>query len=368
MKELSPSKYSLIQSLVRGFEYSLSLRAAIQGLSPGRIFVDNEESPRTMLALTVEGYLLGGDDSDPAVINSLRDFLKEKIFSGEIYINGDASMSLAVHPQTWENRLPELIPTHEVEKLDRYHYLCHALKLDWRTNLPDGYQIHRVDREILSGDSYIFSEGVRGWMDIEEIWGDQDNFLDQGMSYVAELDGVIVSWCTPDCAAGEQIDIGIYTDPEHRQRGLAASVVAATVEGCFTHGYKNIGWHCNVDNIPSWKTAEKVGFVRNREYAYYYYMYDPIDHLAELGWYHYRKGQFSRTITYYEQVFSQRNENPDYYYHLTASACAKIKDRECAIKYLRAAMENGWKHIEWTKQQDEFINLLQDEDWQKIIY
>jgi len=53
--ELTPDQFAGVHSLFAGFDYSLSLQAAIVGVNPGRIFVDDVENPRTGLALTVEG-------------------------------------------------------------------------------------------------------------------------------------------------------------------------------------------------------------------------------------------------------------------------------------------------------------------------
>ena len=133
--------------------------------------------------------------------------------------------------------------------------------------------------------------------------------------------------------------------------------MAATVEHCLSDGFSAVGWHCNEGNVASWKTAEKVGFIQNREYAYYYYMYDQIDHLAELGWYHYRQRNYRQTVQYYEQVFAQRANNPDYYYHLTASAWALLGNREQTLKYLSAAVDHGWANAEFTGEQEEFEML-----------
>jgi tetratricopeptide (TPR) repeat protein len=203
-------------------------------------------------------------------------------------------------------------------------------------------------------------------MDIEEMWGTEENFLAKGASFAALYEGKVVAWCTPDCVAGDQIDVGIFTHPDHRRKGLAAATVAATAEHCLGHGFRAIGWHCNADNVASWKTAERVGFERNCEYAYYYYIYDPIDHLAELGWYYYRRGEYAKTVEYYARVFTQREDNPDYYYHLLASAYAHLGDPEKASEYLVAALEHGWKHLDWTRGQPEFA-LLADGEWSAIL-
>jgi RimJ/RimL family protein N-acetyltransferase len=276
-------------------------------------------------------------------------------------------MSLAVYPETWEAMLPQLIPTHEMERIERYHYLCRAVKFDWHNHLPEGYTVCRVDRTLLADPDVVFPDAVREWMDIGEIWWTEENFLSKGVSFVVLHEDQGVAWCTPDCVAADRIDVGVITDRAHRRRGLAAVAVAATVEHCLSHGFSAVGWHCNAANVGSWKTAEKVGFERKREYAYYYYMYDPVDHLAELGWYFYQRGEYGKTVQYYEQVFSLRDENPDYYYHLVASAWALLGNREKALEYLLVALDHGWTNVEWTKQQKEFAILHSTPEWNAIL-
>lgn len=367
MQELKSNEFEKVRSLFQGFDYSLSIIAAIEGNNPGRIFVDDVNRPHTALALTVEGYLLAGEDKNQTTNDALKRLISKKIFTGEIFVNGDWSMSLAVHPDRWETKLPELIPSHEVEKSPRYHYLCKAVDFDWRGNLPEGYSVRIVDQSVLNEEGVVFSESVREWMDIEEMWWTEENFLSKGISFVVLFQNEVVAWCTPDCVAGDQMDVGVFTHPDHRRKGLASIVVAATVEHCLKNGYNAVGWHCNTDNIASWKTADKVGFERNRDYVYYYYVYDLVDHLAELGWYYYRREEYSKTVEYYEQVFSQRNENPDYYYHLAASAWAILKNKEKALYYLKTAVELGWSHAAWTKQQSEFSILHGMPEWDAIL-
>jgi RimJ/RimL family protein N-acetyltransferase len=367
LQESKSDEFERVRSMFQVFDYSLSINAAIDGNNPGRIFVDDMYRPRTAFALTVEGYLLTGDDSNHEIVGALSYLFKEKIFTGEVFVNGDWSMSLAIHPETWEAKLPKLIPTHEVEKVDRYHYLCNTLKFDWRKNTPEEYKVCRVDRALLNDAEIVFSDTMRDWMDVKEMWWTEENFLSKGVSFVVLFESEGVAWCTPDCVAGDRIDVGVITYPMHRRRGLASLAVAATVEHCLHIGYNAVGWHCNSENVGSWKTAEKVGFERNREYTYYYYVYDTIDHLAELGWYYYRHGEYSKTVEYYDQVFTLRDENPDYYYHLVASAWAILKDKEKALSYLQAAADHGWSHAGWTKQQEEFSILHDTPEWKAVL-
>ena len=96
--------------------------------------------------------------------------------------------------------------------------------------------------------------------------------LFQGFDYSLSIHAAIEGNNPGRIFVDDAIDVGIITHPAHRRRGLAAVAVATTVEHCLSHGFSTVGWHCNADNVGSWKTAEKVGFERNREYAYYYYI------------------------------------------------------------------------------------------------
>jgi RimJ/RimL family protein N-acetyltransferase len=367
MIELAPEDFHTVEAIFNPFTYSLSIRATIEGNNPGRIFVDQTQQPQTALALTVEGYLLAGQVNNPETNHSLRQLLLNRIFSGELSINGNWSMSLAIHPYTWETKLPELISTHEIEKIVRYQYLCQEPVFNWRESLPAGYQIRQYTMGLLDDPAITIPEPILEWWNFTETWGSIDRFLAHGISWCVIHEGLIVSQCASDCLAGDQIDLGIITLREYRNRNLASCAAAATLEACFDRGLKKVGWHCSADNTPSWKTAEKVGFRRNQVYNYYFYIFDPVDHLAELGWHYYKKAEYQKTVSYYERVFAQRQENPDYYYHLAALAWAQLGNKSKALLNLSLAAKAGWAQSQFTDEQPAFEILKDQPDWQLVM-
>lgn len=276
-------------------------------------------------------------------------------------------MFLTVNPETWGAKLPELIPTHDILKRERYHYLCCAVTFDWRSNVPHGYTVRRVDRTLLNDTRIVFPQVIRSWMNIDEQWGTIKNFLEKGVSFCVLYGQKVVSWCSPDCAAGDQIEVGIITHPDHRQRGLAAVSVAATAEYCLNHGFSAVGWHCNAVNIGSWKTAEKVGFNRNRTYAEYFYVYDLVHHLGELAWHYFQCKDYERSVHYFEQLFAHQKDHSDDTYHIAAEAWAFLKNKDKTLTYLRAAADHGWKYPEYTKKVKVFFILHATAEWKAIL-
>jgi len=366
-KELKADQYDRARPLFQGqFSHKLSVDAAIEGNNPGHIFVDNIEQPRAALAVTSEATLLVGDDSDPATIEALRQLFKESVLTGEMEFM-DESMDLVIYPDTWEAKLPKLIPTHDIEKKTCRHYLCRKVKLDWRAHVPDGYTVHRIDQTWLDNSDFVVTDAIQGWIPLGFGWSTVESFLTKGVCFYVVCGNEAVSRCAATCRAGDQIEVSIITDPEHRERGLATVAVAATVEYCLEHGFNTVGWYSDLDNVGSWKTAEKVGFEKAGEYFYYYYMLDAIDHLAELGWFYFRRREYERSAQYYERAFASREDHPHYYYHIAAAAWAMQGKRERAFKYLHAAVDHGWAWPESTKQSKALRSLHGDPEWEVVL-
>ena len=59
--ELPTRAYEAVRALFQPFDYSLSIRALLEGRSSGCIFVDDLAQPQLAFTLTVEGYLLAGE-------------------------------------------------------------------------------------------------------------------------------------------------------------------------------------------------------------------------------------------------------------------------------------------------------------------
>jgi RimJ/RimL family protein N-acetyltransferase len=362
MHDLKPEEFYIVGDMLRPFDYSLSIRAAIEGYNPARMLVDDLANPRTVLALTGEGTFLAGDDRDPTTIANLH-LLFEQIFTGSFFPSAEWCITLSVYPPTWEYKLPELIPTHEPDRLLRYHYQCRQMEYDYYNYLLEGYSVHQIDRGLTDRYSGVLDE----WLDVEGSWGTVDNFLAKGIGFWVLHNNQLVARCTADCAVGDQIEVGVATDPAHRRKGLAAAATAATVEWCLESGYTTVGWHCEHDNYGSWRTAEKVGFQREREYPAFFYIFDTTDNLAQLGWSCYKRGEYARTTEYYEQVFGSRKEHPDYYYICAAGAWGALQNPEKALEYLQLAAENGWAAYEYTCQEELFECLHGMPEWYEVL-
>jgi len=367
--ELTNNEFHHAAHLYEGrFPYSCSIRSLLKGNSSGRIFVDQFPNPNWALAFSVEGVLLTGDPQNKHVLASLKQFFAEEIFSGKLFGDEDELITICVDPPIWGEKLRQVIPAREPVPIPRQHYVCRELKYQWREHLPEGYTVHVGPASQFTAGHFSISPDVFDWIDVQEEWGLEITRADHDLQAAAIVkDNEIVCWSGTDCTHGDWLDCGIYTAPEHRKKGLAAAAVSALLEWAFAQGYRRIGWHCDDINDGSIKTAQKVGFQLNKEYIYYSYQVNKTDHLAELGWFHYQRGNHEKTRECYEEVFAQREENPHYYYHLAAVCWGEISERQKALTYLQKAAEYGWTAVDFTASRPEFAFLSDDPDFQRIL-
>ncbi len=366
-QKLDKQQYQSVENLFAGIPYGVSLRALLAGINPGQIFVDDTSLPKTAFALTVDGYYLAGDYSDAQTRAELSRFLRDKIFTGEVFTGTDFWMMLALQPIEWEHYLPEIIPTHEPEKVHRYQYCCDHLGYDWRANLPDGFQMVPLV-EILSGTVKAdIPDDLQGEVNLDVLWGSVEGYILQGMGMAVIHNEQAVTICRAVCATQEILEIGIDTLPAFRHRGLAAAATAATVEQGFHHGYRQVSWQCDFDNTGSWKTAEKVGFIRCNEYDFYDYIFDAGDQLAQLGYRAYLNKDYPKCIDYYLRAFPLQQEKQPSDRYFLAAAYASLGDRKNTVKFLHEAAGTGWHSIERTEKTPAFTFLHGTQEWEDIL-
>lgn len=360
--ELNKQDYEKVRPLYNELNYHLTGRAVIEGTSPGRIYVDNVSEPKTAFICSVEGYYLVGDPDNADFNQALANLIHKP---QEAIRDEENAINLAVYPQNWEQHLSTLFPERAPFIEPRRKYLCTRLRVNWKELLPDGYAVHRIDRSLLERLGDNMPKHPLGW--IQNNWGGRENFLKHGFGFCVLHGDRMVSWCIADCVRGDQCEVGIHTLLKYRKRGLATIAVAATVDYCFSNGYTAVGWHCSDDNVGSWKTAEKVGFVKERDYVFHLYLFDEATHWAETGWRSVKAKQYSEGVDAYTRAFARKPDAPCYWYHTAAMASAGAGDSATALSYLKTAIERGWQHLDFTQSREEFTSMQGTSEWEDIL-
>jgi RimJ/RimL family protein N-acetyltransferase len=267
--ELHTADYNKVRPLFRALEYHLTSAAVLDGHNPGRVFVDDPVNPQAAFMFSPEGcYLAGKSDND-----AFNRTLNNAIHAGQVSDERVEALALICHPESWEQQLAVVLDPWQPARVPRRHYVCREVKYDWRANIPNGYAVHCIDAALLGQSGLKIPDHIQSWM--ENNWGSVIQFLQSGFGLVtihADHAGAaqVASWSLADCRSGEACEIGIRTAEAYRRQGLATITAAAAVQYALSHGYMMVGWQCSEDNLGSIRTAEKIGFERERDYALYY--------------------------------------------------------------------------------------------------
>jgi RimJ/RimL family protein N-acetyltransferase len=263
--ELERSRWTTVRPLFAELEaFNVCIGGVFEGWNPGAIFVDDADAPRTAFMYTPEGTHLAGAVDNPTFRDAFPAFVTRTLFDAFDW----RALYLILTPE-WDAAALDYVGR-DLLTDDRRYYECRDLAYDWRTNLPEGFTVQRIDADLLARAAAMPEDAPSCWAHIRRWvcngWRSPDRFLRDGFGFVTLHDGAIVSWSLCDGRSADRCEIGIQTMPEYRRRGLAAVTAAATVEHALNTGFTVVGWHCDDNNIGSYRTAEKVGFTLQRRY------------------------------------------------------------------------------------------------------
>ncbi|MFX0064828.1 MAG: GNAT family N-acetyltransferase [Candidatus Hermodarchaeota archaeon] len=268
--EFKETEFKRVQTLYKLLNYHLGIGAIIDGVIPGRIWVDNVENPRTALIWDkrYSYYFLGDENTDNF------NLALDRLFTEEIApdtLNRGIKQFFLICPENWEKKILQKEMLKDQSPMRRIKRAYYAFKqpqiVDWKAMVPPGYSIERINEKLLENTNLENIYALIG--EIEDIIGSIEEFLRRefiGFCLVHETKE-LVSWCIAFFHASS-CEITIQTVEKYQRRGFGTLTTAAFVEYCLS---KNIsmGWHTNQDNIGSIKLAEKIGFERsNHDYSW----------------------------------------------------------------------------------------------------
>ena len=361
LHRMPASDYCTVRELFLPVSHQLCSLAVLEGNSPGRVYVDDPALPQTAFMFAPEGcYLVG--ESGNALFNEA---LCKGIFAKDIFGTPVSALAFVVDPESWVDQLPTVFDPREPIVQARRHYVCEHVEHDWRGALPDSFDVHLIDEQLLDRTNLGIPEHVHGW--ITGNWGSVASFLERGFGAVTVHHNQVVSWSVCDCVTGDACEIGIHTLPEFRRRGLAAVTAAVAAEHALSAGYAQVGWQCAEDNLGSIGAAERVGFRLERHYTMYDFFLDECSHLLELGWASFKRREYIKTVQCDLRAFALDADVQPIHYHLVARAESALGRDEAALAHLRVAIDKGWSGHEHTEGCPEFDALRARPVWAELV-
>ncbi|WP_042457062.1 GNAT family N-acetyltransferase [Neobacillus dielmonensis] len=236
------------QSVYPTFVYSV-----LDQYIPGKIYLTKSET----------SAIMGTGSGIYAVIGDVRDQDGERLLAGLFQSRQAAKkrFTLFSPSQEWDLKIDELLEN-DLTQYKRHSFIFNPnnyrrlVKVDH----SQSFSVHKYDSELIS-KSHEFNQAY-----IKEYWGSTTNFLKNGFGFCLLEDGQIACECLTIFTSSKFAEIDIVTQEPYRGRGLALTAAQLFIDYCLK---KNIApiWNCDVNNLPSIKLAEKLGFEHPSTYS-----------------------------------------------------------------------------------------------------
>lgn len=272
IQELQQADFYLCKSIFHK-DGQLEIKAVIEGISPGRIFVDNIISPKTGLVWlgNNDGFCFIGDETNKEFTNHIQSLVQHVIIPEANKVELKYFECFGDH-ENWNDVIEEVFEDKNIKSWGQRVYTLNKFSnvslLD--TKLEEGYNIVEITESLLDNENgYIKNiEFIRDI--IVEFWGTYKAFFKNGYGYCCIYNDIVVSCCYSGFVIGNTHCVGIETLEAHRGRKLAQSVTATYLNEGYKRHY-NFYWDCMDSNVASIAVAERLGFKHKANYTGHYF-------------------------------------------------------------------------------------------------
>ncbi|RDW17282.1 GNAT family N-acetyltransferase [Oceanobacillus chungangensis] len=254
----------------------IEAKAVIEGINPGRVFVDDIGSPTAGLIWlgNNDGFFFIGNENNDEFNNELNYFIDKVIMPEAKKVSLDYFEGIGDH-QKWDLTIKKLFEHRKLESWKQRVYLLQ--KEDYRSNyesdIEQGYEVVKICNNFLENRENSIKNIEFLHSKIMEFWSSIENFLNDGIGYCIVYESEIVSICFSGFVVGNVHCIGIETFEEHRGKKLAKKLAHRFVKDCLENDSVPY-WDCMESNKPSIAVAENIGFKNVSNYKGYYFPFE----------------------------------------------------------------------------------------------
>jgi len=269
---LDKSDYGkVIQPLKKVTINTLFARAVIEQTVTGKIYVDDPINSKTFYVVHPYGMTLLFGDSDNEKFNeTFKDYA----------LNKDKSRNkfewMQVFPNKWDNVLSSLFKDSLMKSSDNTEKAEKGIvELNTRVNFKFNFtkrqslstQIIDKDISIVRANGQMFQDMQGGVVPLH-FWDSEEAFLKNGVAFALFYKGELASMSFSSYWFDNDFEMGIETKEKFRGKGFAELVCRAIIDYCVENKYEPI-WSCRLENIGSYKLAQKLGFEPTLYSPYY---------------------------------------------------------------------------------------------------
>ncbi|WP_394217486.1 GNAT family N-acetyltransferase [Halobacillus trueperi] len=275
IRELDQTLFYKCEKLIEE-DGHVEVKAVIEGNNPGRVFVDDAESPKTGLIWlgNHDGFFFIGEEENQAFNNQINDFLDQVIFPEAKKLRLNNFIAIGNHSK-WERTIERVFEHRPMQKSHQnvYRLEKRLLPAHHEPSIKPVYRVFKINEKLYENkyDSLENIEFLRS--KISEFWSSPEDFFQKGIGYCVVHQKKMVSLCFSGFVAENVHGIDIETIEEHQGNKLGQKAAHCVVKDCASKGMVPY-WDCEKSNKPSNVIAEKSGL---NHYLHYFVYIFPIE-------------------------------------------------------------------------------------------
>jgi RimJ/RimL family protein N-acetyltransferase len=254
--DLPFSKFQLAAPLLRQAWFDEAyIEMVLEGIQPGRIFVDHLDRPAAALLCHPYEFYVAGDCSPGS---PLRQFIRDNPAEPDTFhtLYGYCGVGPAWETALVEDsgRLLKRIPRRN------FKFKRPAPLLDWRAFIPPHAVLKRIDASLTQQVDRDFHQSI------SRYWGNPQNFLERSYGFCLLVDGQLASLVDVPGISSHYANFSVATKEAYRRQGLALLTCTACIEHTLERGLMPT-WDTDGPNLASAGLALKLGFEEDAPFS-----------------------------------------------------------------------------------------------------
>lgn len=254
----------------------LEAKAVIEGVNPGRVFVDDTDSPSSGLIWlgNNDGFIFIGDEKNEEFNNDLNNFIDTVIIPEAKIVGLNWFEGIGNH-RKWNITIENVLIS---RKLGSWNQKVYTLqKIDYKYNcepeIEQGYKVVKISETLIENYDYSIRNIEFLQSKILEFWSSTESFFNNDLGYCVVYKNEIVSVCFSGFVVGNVHCIDIETLDRYQGKKLAQKIANCFVKDCLDKNFVPY-WDCMESNKPSIAVAENIGFSNVFNYIGYEFSFN----------------------------------------------------------------------------------------------
>lgn len=357
MHTLNNEDLSIIKPKLSSLRYHTVLRTILDGTTFGKVYIDNQESPKIIFVqFRHRAFIIG--DQKSIETDKFDQFFADVVLGN--CINADVPLVRITSDQpAWIDLLGTILKRYHPIIFNYQIYLKQLDNVGKEIILPENFSLCQVNQELLS-EKFEGYEAL-----IEEMCSERDSveaFLNNSFGIVAFHDNVLAGWCLSEYNQNDRCEVGIATMPSFRRIGLAKAMTNRFLIDARNRGLQTILWHCYKSNTASSRTALSTGFKLVDEHKVMNIYIDPFIGLAVHGNVALGKKDYGKALSFYRQAL--KTPNPQAWVAWNSGCAAAHQNlKEQVFSDLNLAIDLGFDDLSHLMESEHFLSYHDDPRW-----